>query len=257
MPELVVSNAALVTLHQFNSGVTFVNVLGADVAPTTTINQALANTLDAAIKAAYTSNMASHVGTAGGIASVGIRDIRSPNQAEFVGSGAGVLGTAVTEPLPKQTALVITLRTAKSGQSFRGRVYVSGWTEAANDSNGNASSAAQTAAANFITAVSNAFSGNGLFLAVVSRPAERQTVVTTTFHADGTSDVDTDVREARGGNVTRVTSITARNNVWDTQRRRAAAGSVSTFLAGAVTNHLDESGQNTELDQRAASSRAK
>lgn len=239
MPALVVPNGALVTLRQLNTSVPFVNVLGADVAPTTTINQALADTLGAAIKASWTSTMAPLMGGAVGLVSVGIRDIRSANLAEFVGAGATVTGSDAGEPLPRQTALVVTLRTARAGQSFRGRVYVSGWTETSNDSTGNATSGAQTAAVNFITGISNALSGNGLFLAIVSRPSERQTVVTTTFHADGTSDVDTDVHEARGGQVTRVTSISTRNNVWDTQRRRAAAGSVSTFLTQGVTQHIN------------------
>jgi hypothetical protein len=230
MPALVVSGAALVTLRWTQFGIPMVNVLGASVGPTTTINQALSDTLSTAIKSSFTSVLGARINAGTALVSVGIRDIRSANLAEFIGAGAQVVGANPGEPLPKQTTFCVTLRTARAGQSYRGRVYLGGFTETDSDSSGNAVTAVGTSAVSFITSIGTTFSGNGLTLAVVSRPSERITVVTTKFHADGTTDVDTKVTNARSGTVTPVTSITARNNVWDTQRRRGAAGSGSTLL---------------------------
>jgi hypothetical protein len=234
MPALVVSNAALVTLRWSYAGRAAVNVLGASVGGTTTINQALANTLDAAIKSSFTSILAGQISSQATLQSVGIRDLRTANQAEFVGVSAATPGTAVGDPLPTGNAACITLRTARAGQSFRGRCYLGGFTEAANATTATIDAATNTACVNFVTSIGTTFSGNGLTLAVVSRPAERKTVVTTVFHADGTTDVDTQSTEARTGTVTPVTSILARNVAWDTQRRRSATGSASTLFAQPV-----------------------
>jgi hypothetical protein len=46
--------------------------------------------------------------------------------------------------------------------------------------------------------------------------------------------VETKTTSLRGGAVHVVTSITARNDVWDSQRRRSAGGSQSTLFRQAV-----------------------
>lgn len=230
MPALVVSGAAVVTVRWSHLGVPMFNVMGALVAGATSITQGLANTLDAAIKAAYGTTLSTHQGGSTALVSVGLRDIRTANQAEFIGTGAFAAGTGPGDILPRQNAVCVTLRTALSGQRFRGRVYLGGFTETDNDSTGSIGATLSTASVNFVTAISTSLSTNGLTLGVLSRPAERQTIVTTTFHGDGTSSVDTVTREARGGTITPVTSIAVRNAVWDSQRRRAAAGTASTLF---------------------------
>lgn len=239
MPALHVPDAALINLAWFHAPArTWINVIGARAAPTTTINQALANTLSTAIMSAFTTNFAVHVGSTALLSYVAIRDIRQPNLPRFIGTAASVPGTATGDMLPGTTSLVMSLRTAKAGQSFRGRVYLGGFTEAANDASGSALAAVGTAGVAFINAISTAFSANGLTLAVVSRPSERVEVVTTTFHSDGSQDVETKVSPARAGQVTDVTSIAARNSLWDSQRRRAAPGSSSTLFRDVASQEI-------------------
>lgn len=230
MPPLVVTGAALVTLRWNNGGQPMANVMAAAILPTTIVGQALANALDTGIKAAFTASQATHASNNCQLLSVGVRDLSTANLAEYVGAGAPVAGTSVAEYYSRQVALCITLRTSRSGQRFRGRVYLGGYTEAAIDATGNFGTGVAAAGVAFITAIGGAMTTNGLALAVLSRPAERVVVETTTFHADGSTDVQTETRAARTGAITQVISIEARNSVPDTQRRRTGSGGVAALI---------------------------
>ena len=248
MPPVVVTGAALVTLYWTKGVSGFVNVLGASKSGGTTINQALADTLATNIRTQFTNQIATHISPTVTLQTVGIRDISSANLAEYRGAGVGVAGTGTGDPLPLQNAVCVTIRTGRAGQSFRGRVYLAGWTEAANDTGGSIATTVGTAAVAFVTACFNAMTTAGLPAGIVSRPSERVTVVTTTFHSDGTQSVDTEVREARTGQVTPVTTAVLRNSIWDTQRRRAAPGSASSlFMPPVAEERLGLVGSTQEL----------
>lgn len=73
-----------------------------------------------------------------------------------------------SEALPANVALVATLRTAKRGRSYRGRVYEGGWTEAANQSNGNPSTADAAKVAAQYNALISALTSSGVSLVVAS-----------------------------------------------------------------------------------------
>jgi hypothetical protein len=126
----------------------------------------------------------------------------------------------------------MTLRTASAGKSFRGRVYLGGFIETENDASGNALTVVSTNCVSFLTAVSSAMTASGLTFAVASRPAERTTVVETTFHNDGTTSTRTITQSpARTGGSTPVTNISSRNTGWETQRRRTnGRGALPTSL---------------------------
>lgn len=206
MPQLVVPNAAQMRLIWSLSGQLYaLNVLGVVNAGSVAITQALTNTIGAAIKTSFTSSThGAAVSTLVSLANVGLRDIRSANTAEFIDTGGAVAGTATGgDLLPPQTALCITLRTAQAGRSFRGRVYLPGYTELSNIVTGTINNPAP--AVTFITGIKSALTANGLDLGVLSRPAP--TAVPPRF-----------------GFITVVTSIVARDSVWDTQRRRAVPG---------------------------------
>src|SRR4029450_3957382 len=113
-PPLVIGNTALVRLL-WHEGLTFyLNVVAACKPAGVVIDQTLANTVGSAIKGTFTSSgLVSHIHTSSALDKVGIRDVSSANNVEFIDSGASVPGTAVGDPLPLQTALVLTLRTAK------------------------------------------------------------------------------------------------------------------------------------------------
>jgi hypothetical protein len=97
-----------------------------------------------------------------------------------------------SEGLPPSIALVATLRTAKRGRSYRGRVYEGAWTEASNQPNGAPSSADAAALAAQWNQLIGALTSTGLSLVVAS-------------YLHSTAD-----------NVVNVTVDTR----WDTQRRR-------------------------------------
>jgi hypothetical protein len=126
----------------------------------------------------------------------------------------------------------VTLRTAGSGKSFRGRSYVGGWSEVDNDNNGLTVAAASTAAVNFVSGIRGAMTTNGLTMVVLSRPAFRQENVETTFDAAGNVlETHTQTHNARPGLITDVVSLESRNNRWEYQRRRDnGRGGLATLL---------------------------
>lgn len=197
MPALVVPNAALARLIWTSGGTPFqINVIGYAKSAALVVDQALADALSTAWKAAFTSSgYAALVPTTIALAQVALRDISQPNRPEFIGAGTPTAGTAAAgKRLPPQTALCVTLRTALAGKSFRGRVYLGGWHDTANQADGTASAAATTAARSF---VNSSAPPAGLTLAVVSRKLLTATAIQ-----------DAQVRDAQ----------------WDTIRRRATPG---------------------------------
>jgi len=204
MPSLVLANAVQVRLFWALNGVECFNVLGGQVGGGYVNSQTHADDLAAAVIADYASSglRALHSVTTY-LRGVGIRDLREPNQVEYSNTAGEVPGTGGGDPLPNQLAAVVTLRTALAGKSYRGRVYISGADENQNSSTGSIDAAYNTAITDFITAVSADMTGEGITLAVLSRP-----------RTSPPFDI------AWGGAVTPVTSITTRDVKWDTQRRR-------------------------------------
>lgn len=217
----VIANCVQVRLLWTFAGRGGVNVLHAQAAAGVVVNQALADTLGSAIKSAFTTNLAPRMSQNSALVRVGVRDIRVANAAEFLDTGGLVAGTNVGEPLPPQTALCVTLRTAQAGKSFRGRTYLGGFTEADNDVNGISSTAVSTAAIAFLNAVKTAMTSSQLTWAVASRPAEGYVVVKTTTHTDGTTSTKTlTTVKPKAGGAAAITSIQSRDASWETQRRR-------------------------------------
>jgi len=218
---LVVSGAAQVTLKWSVAGIEFVNVLGAVKPPGVTVTQALADTVGAAIKTAYTtSGLQTHQQLATGLGSVGIRDISTAGQPEYLDGGLGVVGTGTGDILPPQTAMVVSVRTARSGASYRGRIYLGGFIEPDNEAAGQSSQALATACVAFIDGVADALSASGMTLGVLSRPREAKTIPAKEI-------------TAKAGFITPMTIVEVNNLLWDTQRRRGTAGGASTFMADA------------------------
>lgn len=209
MVQLVIPNCIQVRVRWSLQGVVpAYNVLTAQSGSGTQPTQAIANTVGAAIKAAYTSSgLAAVQATTLGISSIGLRWIGAPNFAEFIDSGGSVVGTGAGDPLPRQIALCVTLRTAMAGKSYRGRVYIPGFTEAQNDSGGAAVAGAVTAAVAFVTAIQTSLASSGYTLGVGSR--ERVAVPT---HVPPIT--------AKAAFFTPLTAILSRDNTWETQRRR-------------------------------------
>lgn len=205
MAQLIVPGAAQLRLIWSLSGQLYaLNVMGVVNAGGIAITQALTNTIGTAIKAGFASSGHNgEVATSVALANIGLRDIRSGNQPEFVDASAAVVGTQPSDALPPQTALCITLRTAQAGRSFRGRCYLPGYAESTNTPLGAASATA--GGVSFVTSIKSALIASALDLGVIHRPTEAPDPVTAGF-------------------ITVVNAIVARDAVWDTQRRRAIPG---------------------------------
>lgn len=207
MAAVVTTGTVRVNLIWSMGGTEFaVNALHYQVGPGVAITQAAADDLAADVLADFAGAGSWHtiVSNQVDLERITLRDLRTLNLPEY-SSAVNQAGSVAGDPLPPQTALCVTLRTAFAGRSFRGRIYLPGAAESANDNTGKASAAAQAAALVFGNALAaQVVQGNEWVLAVRSgfnNGAARNPAI-----SNG------------------VTALTVRDGIWDTQRRRAYAG---------------------------------
>jgi hypothetical protein len=216
------ANAGFLRIFWSLNGQLGINVVGLRVPSGVQITQTLANTVGAAVKASYASNLKPIQPPGTNLIKVGLRDFRAPNQIEFLDTGPSeVGGEAAGQLLPAQIAMCITLRTALSGRSGRGRLYIPGWSETSSDASGTATTGAATAGVAFVTGIKSAVEASGMFMAVVSRPSDEHIVLRRTLVNGEQTEEEIISRELqKAGAVNDVTAIQARNNTWEQQRRR-------------------------------------
>lgn len=218
---MVVPLGAELKLYWGIAGNGAVNVLGMIVTGNPVFNQALAESVGSAVKSAFTSNLAVRIGNGSALVRVGVRDLRGDHLPEFRDTGAQAPGTAVGDPLPAHVALCLTLRTAGSGKSFRGRTYLGGFTETDNSTQGTCTQAAATSSIAFITAIDTALTASGLRLAVLTRPQLDTVISKTVTQTNGTTETTIMSHQtAKSGSAKQVTVVESRNLQWETQRRR-------------------------------------
>jgi hypothetical protein len=136
---------------------------------------------------------------------VSVRDIRSPSLAMITSTAPAAGGAAPGDSLPAQIAAVVTLRTAKAGKGFRGRAYIPGFSEASNDTGGVMTAATKAALDLYAAGLQNVFLAGLVTLGVAKRPIYN----------------DADCTIVTPGETNAVTQVLVRNDLWDTQRRRA------------------------------------
>lgn len=221
-PPLVVANAVQIRLDYTQVDEIAQNVLNFQAAGSVAVNQGLADQVGTAIKNAFTSQWAAHAPTNLSLDRVGVRDLRTPNGLEYFDTGAVVRGTLpVGNELPKASAIVITLRTAKAGKSYRGRVYVPGIGAEPVGGNDTQPGPAVLAAAAYINSIVTQLQPLNLIMGVLSRPSDEVVTTQTTTHADGSTSVRTLSHVTRKtGEITPVILAESRNNRWEYQRRR-------------------------------------
>lgn len=218
---MVVPAGAEVTLYWSLNGALAMNRLGAQITGNPIFAQALADSLGSAIKATFTADLGGQFTSQTQLVRVGIRDLRADNLHEFRDVNAAAAGTAIGDALPGNVAMCITLRTATAGKSGRGRVFLSGWSEAANGAAGSANTTAQSQGVLFIQHLDINFQSAGLKLGVLTRPQEEVIITKTTNHADNTTTVRTlSHQTAKPGAVKPVNFIESRNLGWESQRKR-------------------------------------
>jgi hypothetical protein len=236
---VVIPNAVQIRLLSDINGEAAVNVMGATVIGQITIDQTLADNLGGLIKGAWSAQVGALMGPNTQLVHVGVRDLRSASQPEFLDSGVPAVGTNPGNNLPASVALCVTLRTGKAGKRFRGRLYLGGWADSENSPDGATDATADGAAVSFVNALAVGLPANGLGLAVLSRPSEASLTTKVTTHLDGTTDSKVVGRTtASPGFATPMTSAESRTNRWESQRRRdngrGTATAASTFVARAV-----------------------
>jgi hypothetical protein len=235
-PPLVVTNAVQVRLLGTVAAQLSVNVLHAQKSGGLVITQALTNTVGAAIKAAWTSRFATLVTASGGLVRVGLKDLTTANQPEFLDTGGAAVGTAAGDTLPGQVAACVTLRTSNSGKSARGRVYFGGFSETENVAGAQMSAAVAAAIVAFMGDVQSALTTSTMTLGVLSRPAYAYVIEKTwTFPAGGTQTDTIGRGSARTGQILPVTIIQSRNTAWESQRRRSNGRGAPPTLFNAAT----------------------
>jgi len=205
---LVLANAVQVRLIWSLNGKIACNVLGGSVTGGYVNSQTHADDLGTAVLARFTSSgLKALCATTTRLFGVGIRDVRTPNEVEYQSSASFVAGTGTGDPLPNEVAAVVTLRTARAGKSYRGRVYFSGADEDQNDSTQHMEGPYQTAVIAFLTGVQADMATEGIDLAVLSAPR----------YANLLPPLDI---ETWPGALTPVTSMQMLDGKWDSQRRR-------------------------------------
>jgi hypothetical protein len=209
MAQLVIPNAALITLNWSGETRTWKNVIGAvGTGALPVIDQTLANNLFTGIStAAGFVNLLALLANTVVFESLTIRDIHAPNLPEFTSAGTPVSGGGTDDCLPLNVAAVVTIRTALAGKSFRGRNYFSGFSEAQNDATGRQLPAVNTAIVGAMTSINSILAGHSMTVAVLSRPSDAVTIPAKTT-------------PARVGQGTAVSAFVARNTKWESQRRR-------------------------------------
>ena len=210
MPGFVPSpNTIKVLVHFTLHGRPQLNVLHGLYTFAGPLNPNIAETMFAAAKAnANGNNVFAQLATTFVFTGIGVIDIRGPNFPEIPSTGASEAGTNVALALPDQDSIVVTLRTGKTGRSFRGRIYSAGWTSAALAVDGSIDDVAATAALNWGIALQQGITAGGAQLAIRS-PAlpERPSKPGGNLPAKDYS-------------IEPVTSLIVRDRIWDTNRRR-------------------------------------
>lgn len=192
------------------NGRTAVNVIHGRYTGAPAWSVGAANAIATALSTLLTSSgLISQLHTTTSFAGVDIRDLGVANNAMFSSSNAAVPCTGTGTPLAPQTALVITLRTAKAGPGFRGRYYQCGWASVAQGAGGTAVAGATTALTAWGNGLGGAISPQGALLCIAQKARKAYTGDSGTVHP------------ARNADTVLVTSQNVRNGIWDTQRKRA------------------------------------
>jgi hypothetical protein len=147
--------------------------------------------------------------TGGAFAGVDIRNVAVADQPILPSTNAAVPGTDAGGALPNEVAAVITLRTAKAGRANRGRMYIPNFSLATMSPGNIMSAAALTALQNWANTIIGALSPSGYALVIGQRA-----------RAAYTSPITGRVFPARAANSELVTSLSVRDNHWDSQRKR-------------------------------------
>jgi len=208
-PKLAPNCAQITLVWTQESGKLAHNVLGGRYAGAFAGTQAQANgILTALTTGAQWTALAAFLAGQSSLTQVTIRNIAVKDQALIVSNAAGQAGTSVSPSLPNETAAVITLRTALAGRANRGRMYVPGWATNGLGAGNVIAAAAVTALNNWAGTIQAALAAQGYTWVIVQPARVAYTGSTGTAHPE------------RDATSTAVSSVSVKDNHWDSQRRR-------------------------------------
>lgn len=196
-PVIINSTYSIILVWSITGEPWALNSLKATLPGGDVVNAGLASAWATDLQALHTSSgLAAVQPTNVSLSAVRVRDLRTPNQAEFE-APIVTAGTNATQLLPRQAGIRVSAKTALAGRSFRGGPTIPGFAEDQNDAGGRIASSASAAALAFFNGIRTAATNRGHVLSIGSVKL-------------GTSQpiVDADIRDL----------------VWDTQRRRGFNG---------------------------------
>jgi hypothetical protein len=207
-----VANAVEVRIHWSDPSRAFLNVMHMQYTTAGPLNPNVAQTISTSIEGSpgladwlgFCAATTSYVG-------VDVRDLRSPNEPLISSTTTSTPGTSPDTALAPQTALVVTLRTAKAGRAFRGRVYLGGMALNATDGTGKIAAAANTAGIGMVNAVAAGMVASGGTIALLQKWLPART------------NVAGDAVPERQPDIVPITGYVTVDNIFDTQRRRTGA----------------------------------
>jgi len=152
--------------------------------------------------------LAAHLAVGTTLSFVTIRNVDVDDQALIPSNVGGGVGTSTGVALPAEVAAVLTKRTAFTGRANRGRIYLPGWATTALGTGNVIAGPALTALNNWGATINATFSANGYVHVLGQQARNAYTGSTGTLHP------------ARPAGSVDVTSVSAADNHWDSQRRR-------------------------------------
>lgn len=151
---------------------------------------------------------AAEIATTVSFTAVTLRSVHVRDQPVLSSTGAAKAGTNASQALPNENAVCVTERTAKTGQQNRGRLFLVGFNAGTVAAGNIIAAPTVTAVQNWVNTFIAAFSAQGLTLSIGQPARAAYTGSTGTQHA------------ARSATSTPITSMSVRDNKWDSQRRR-------------------------------------
>jgi hypothetical protein len=208
-PPHFIPGAAQITLHWSTPDGVFSNVYHAQYGGTPVPSGTLAETLFSGIKAAAgTVAWLGIVSTDVALERLSFKDLRTAENPIFESSSGAVSGNDIGGRMPINAALVVTLRTDRSGRQWRGRSYLGGLTSTSIESMKRWLDSAGTVATAFVSGIDGVFTTNGMPMGL----AQPRLMA-------GTDANGNDLPE-RAANIVDVVRFEIANPRIDTQRRR-------------------------------------
>lgn len=124
---VIIPSCAEVKLEWLINGQVITNVFHSELIPVGPIDPSVATSIFSGIKSqAASTAWFAHLHPEVSFTAIEVKDLRAANNASYRSSGLAMDGTGIGTPLSQGTAMVITLRSNKSGRGFTGRAFLGG-----------------------------------------------------------------------------------------------------------------------------------